>query len=134
MASLGSEILQMTTTSTRGINSSVAESVPLALGTLRKWATCLTVSAVVNVTAPEGACLRITGLSEAILNERCGPEGEGRAAATAVELLNVGGETTTRALPCLVGDGGVAASAGSVVLKLRGGGTVTALSFALSHL
>ena len=143
MQSLGSEILQVTITSTGPSN--IAASVPVALGTLRKWATCLTVSVVVNVTAPatEGVCLRITGLSDTARNERCGPEGEGRAAATVVELHpppvggssgSGGGNTTTRVLPCLVGGDGVTADGGSAVLKLRGGGTVTAVSFALSHL
>lgn len=123
MQSLGTELL--------AVKSSSNESVPLALGTLRKWATCLTVSVVVNATAPEGVCLTITGLSKTVLSERCGPKGEGRPAATAVELSAGGGNTTTRLLPCMTDGSG---PPGSATFTLGGGGAVTSLSFALTHL
>ena len=104
----------------------------LALGTLRKWATCSTVSVVVNATAPEGVCLTITGLSEKIFAERCGPKGEGRPAATAVELsVGSSGNTSTHLLPCVMDGSG---PPGSATFKLGGGGAVTSVSFALTHL
>ena len=129
LQSLGSQLLETTVGAAVGAGAGASASrVGLALGTLRRWATQTTVSAVVNVTGEGGACLEIVGLASSVIEAQCGPGG---AAATVVELLDGAPTPAVRALPCAAG-----APAGVVRLALGSSshGTLSAVSFATSHL
>ena len=75
-----------------------------------------------NVTGGEGVCLAIVGVAPSIVAERC--DGA-QPAATVTELGPEAMVATTRLPPCL---------GGAPTFSLRGGGAVTSLTFALSHL
>jgi len=144
LQSLGSQLLETTvstaatstsTTAASATSTPGAPNVGLALGTMRRWATQTTISAVLNVTGGGGggACLEIVGLSPSVVERQCGTGGQ--AAATAVELVYKAGvastSTVTRAVPCAVG-----AAPGIVRLALGSseGGTLSAVTFTTSHL
>ena len=120
--------------------------VPLALATIRQWATQTTVSVLVNATTGGGqVCLAITGLSPTVVTSRCGghrhdqqaQRGRGLAAATVVELDSTHGvvinRTTTRMAPC-VDSGRAEGTAAVFALRASQEGVLSAVSFAIQHM
>jgi hypothetical protein len=128
---LGAELLPATVSSPPGFGGEPAAGpTSVALASLRQWATQTTVSVVVNATAPEGVCVEVVGLPAGLLTPGTGGCGRpGSMAATVVSLSRGGNQTETTLVPCLP-----VSPSGAPCFQLAGGGTVSALSFAIEKL
>ena len=116
--------------------------IPLAIATVRQWATQSTIAVVVNATFAGSVCVQLEGLRRHAQPGKGGCGADGQLAATVIDLPAAshggsrGGERTlselrTRLIPCASGS---TSSTVSPLFELEAGGTVSALTFAIEHL